>query len=241
MLLSLELLRVLLSFAMLFIAAIIDVRKKAVSDWLWIVFIIIAAIVYVFDFPAHDEQLSVMISIATAGILSFIIYKLGFFGGADALALFTLSLIMPTYDQRFRLIEGTLFLPFVPYIVLTNALVTSMIQIIINVTRNLFSCLRHEDLFKGFEHEPVRNKVIAFAIGYKSKSSKFTFPLEKSLGGRKTFDFKLKNIEFAEYESRDGVWVTPAIPFLVYLLAGFVIMLVAGNILEVLLSSLLRL
>jgi prepilin signal peptidase PulO-like enzyme (type II secretory pathway) len=46
----------------------------------------------------------------------------------------------------------------------------------------------------------------------------------------KRFDFAPLRAETASYETARDVWVTPGMPFLIYMLAGFVVAVLAGGI-----------
>jgi len=235
-----ELVRMGLAVAMLLCASYFDLKKRSVSDLLWISFAAVAGILYIFDHPQTYEGAAVItVSMAIAAAVSYGIYRCGLFGGADMLALITLSAILPVYDFEPMLIgEGvtTSFHPFAPLVVLTNAVVFSVSQIFWNVLRNIAHKGR---LFEGLQHEPASKKVLAMMIGHRSENPKYSFSIEKVVNGRREFDFALKPAETAEYETKKDVWVTTATPFLVFITAGIVIMALAGDVLALVISILL--
>jgi prepilin signal peptidase PulO-like enzyme (type II secretory pathway) len=154
------------------------------------------------------------------------------------LALITFSAIMPLYSfaPLFDTGSASSLHPFAPLIVLTNAVVFSIVQIAFNLARN---AARRKTLFDGLQHEPASRKLLAVLIGHRASNPKYAFPIEKTVGGKRTFDFGLMPAETAEYESRKDVWVTSATPFLIFMTAGLVMMLVGGDILALILGSLL--
>src|SRR5581483_5382575 len=94
-----QMVRIALALAMLGIASFLDLRKREVSDLLWVIFGAAAGITYIFDFPSTSaEQATVAMSLALTAGISFGIYKSGMFGGADALGLVVLAAIMATYS-----------------------------------------------------------------------------------------------------------------------------------------------
>lgn len=219
---------ILASLAMLSVASAADLKSRSVSDWLWVAFAAAAAAFYVADLPEPALLPGMALSIAIAGALSFAAYRAGLFGGADALALFVLSLLMPQYSGSFSLLgsPSSLF----PLAVLVNALALSACQVLANVARNSAALLRNrEELFVGFEGETAARKVVAFMVGFKSANPLFSFPMEKGAGAGKRFDFAFRNAETADFETGKNVWVTPGMPFLPYLLAGFVVAILAGD------------
>lgn len=234
-----ELVRVALASAMLGCSCYFDLRARSVSDLLWVIFAAAAGIVYVFDFPSTlNEGVVTAMSISLAAGISYGIYRSGLFGGADMLALITFSAIMPTYSfSPFVSLDSTpSFHPFAPLIVLTNGVVFSMIQVVINVGRNFTV---RGSLFEGLQHEPASKKFVAVLIGHRSANPKYAFPIEKVVNGKRTFDFGLVPAETAEYETRNDVWVTSATPFLIFMTAGFIMMLVAGDVLALILGYVL--
>ena len=224
--------RLAASAAMLSIAAAWDLKSRWVSDWLWVAFGLVAAILYIADPPAN--LFLAMLSVAITGIVSFAVYRLGLFGGADSLALLVLALLMPSYSG---LLSGTAS-PLFPLAVFANALALSACQAVINVARNFVSWSQKREIFSGFEGESVARKAIAFMVGYRSANPTFSFPIEAGAGACKRFDFAVKRAEDAEYEKGKDVWVTPGLPFLLYLLAGLIVATLAGDLTGLLASTL---
>jgi archaeal preflagellin peptidase FlaK len=234
-----ELVRVGLALAMFVSASYFDLRKRTVNDLLWVVFAAAAGLVYIFDFPTSlGEGITVIISISLAAGISYGIYRSGLFGGADMLALIVFAAILPTYNfgPTLQLGSQTSFHPFAPLIVLTNGVILSMIQLLGNLGRN---ALHRGSLFDGLQHEPASKKMLAMLIGHRAANPKYAFSIERIEGGKRSFDFGLKPAETAEYETGRDVWVTSATPFLVFIGAGFVMMLLTGDILAILMSQLL--
>lgn len=235
-----EIIRVSLALAMFATASFFDLKKRSVNDLLWVAFGAAAGIIYVFDFPAdYGEGMLTLIAIAFTAAISYGIYRVGFFGGADMLALITFSAILPLYDGLFGSV--VLFHPMAPLIVLMNAVILSMSQIIFNVLRNLAYSSRHpQHLFEGLEHESTTKKIFAVIIGHRSEKPKYAFPIERTVDGKREFDFTLKSAETAEYEMKQDVWVTSGTPFLVYLLAGLIVMIFGGDMMAFIFGPLLN-
>ena len=226
-----ELVRIALALVMLGTAAFLDLRKREVSDLLWVVFGIAAGIVYFFDFPSSPAELAtVILSLGVTAAASFGIYKSGMFGGADALGLVVLAAIVPTYGKQIALLP-VMFHPIAPLTVLSNAVVLSLFGIVLNISKNFAYARGPGNLFAGLEHESPLRKTVAVLIGHRIKERQhYTFPIETTMHGVRRFDFALKSAEIAEYETRSDVWVMSGIPLLVYMLAGFVVMLLAGDL-----------
>jgi preflagellin peptidase FlaK len=228
-----ELIRILLAAGMLAGATFFDLRRREVSDLLWVVFGIVAMGVYALEFAngATFDLFNTVVPIVIAAALGFGIYRSGLFGGADALALVTLAAILPTFGDVLQAGAFTLH-PIVPLIVLSNAVILSLSMIGFNLVSNAVYARRNPGrLFEGLEHEPAGKKIIAVAVGHRvGKDPGFAFPIEQTVGGRRQFSFAPKNAETAEYESRKNVWVTRGTPFLAFMLAGLIAMVLVGDI-----------
>lgn len=222
--------RVLLALAMMTIVSVIDIKRRTVSDRVWIIFAILGGLIYIFDFPTLGKPIIIGISLAFAAGISFAMYRFGLFGGADALAIVTLAVILPIYNGG----SSTLH-PIVPITVLTNASIISLVQIPINISRNIsYSVTQRKGLFDEFNGETTSRKILAFLIGYRTaKIPKFAFSMERNDGGKKEFDFSLKNAEREEFCTRADAWVTSAVPFLLYVAAGTFVMILVGDLLKI--------
>jgi len=73
-------LRILLAIVMLGIASYTDVKKREVSDFIWIVFGIIAVLLIFLEPNLGDSLLSIGISLIVAPFV-LLIWRLGLFGG----------------------------------------------------------------------------------------------------------------------------------------------------------------
>jgi preflagellin peptidase FlaK len=234
-----ELIRILLAAGMLGGASFLDMRRREVSDLLWVFFGIMALAIYALEFAYGGtfDLFITVVPILLAAAVSFGIYKSGLFGGADALALVTLAVILPSFSgglAEMILPAGSAFLlhPIVPIIVLSNAVILSLSQIGFNLISNaVYASKNPGRLFEGLEHESTAKKIVAVMIGYRTGSRPgYAFPIEQTVDGRRQFSFAPNNAETAEYESRLNVWVTRGTPFLAFMLAGFIVMLFFGDL-----------
>ena len=213
-------LRILLAILMLSIASFYDVWKREVNDALWIAFGIVSVALIFFEPELFVALKSVGISLIIAPI-ALVMWRVGVFGGADALGLIVLAALAPhaTLSQS----------QITPFTTLTNAAILSTAPIFLNLIRNTIAISRHQDIFSGFE-ETKRNKLIAMFLGYRAKNPKHSFSIEKIEGNHKKLDFSFRNVEQAEFDNRSDVWVTPGIPYMIYITAGFVVQIIFGDI-----------
>jgi preflagellin peptidase FlaK len=217
---SLDGIRIVLALAMLGIACASDVKKREISDIIWIVFGAIAACLIPFSVDIIEELLKIGIAMIVAPIV-IIIWRFGLFGGADAFALIVLAALTP----NFSLVNGTI----TPFTALTNAVLLSIIPMLVNVIRNSILLARKQDIFEGF-NETKKKKIIAMFVGYRAANPKFGFSIEQKQGKYKKLNLSLQHAEYAEFCTKKDTWITPGIPYMLFIAVGFVLQLVYGDV-----------
>jgi preflagellin peptidase FlaK len=217
---TLDGIRIVLAVIMLGIATVSDIKKREISDIIWIVFGGLGACLIIFAANPGDELLKIGISMIVAPIV-ILIWRFGLFGGADAFAIIALAVLAP----NMTLMEGII----TPFTVLTNTILLSIVPMLVNVTRNIVLLVTKNDIFEGF-NETKGRKILAMFIGYRAANPKFGFSIERDLGNRKKLNLSLQHAEHAAFCSKKDTWITPGIPYMIFILAGFVVQLVYGDI-----------
>lgn len=217
---DLNLIRMSLAFSMLGIATFSDLKKREVHDMLWICFGIVAIVLFFIEFDFTTGLLRMLYSLIVAPV-AFLLWRLGFFGGADALAILVLAVLAPLLVFHENQIT--------PFTTITNAAVFSLVTILTNLIRNLSLIIRKVNIFEGFA-ESRKRKAIAVLLGYKARNPKYSFPIEITIGNVKKFDFSIKHAEKTAFFDEKDVWVTPGMPFLAYITAGFVFQVFFGDL-----------
>lgn len=223
--------RILVSVSMLLIASIMDLKNREVHDVVWIVFGSIGVLIHVFDPSLFENALPLIFASSFSVVVAYAAYRIGLFASADALALVALAVIIPIYSGPNMLHN------IAPLTVLTNAAILASLFLLVNVVRNGIALIKGVELFEGFDESPWR-KTMAFLIGYKAERPQFAYSIEMESVGRKKFDFSLVRPESEEYCAKPGSWVMAGLPFIVYMLAGFVVMVLLGDIMMSMLSLL---
>lgn len=265
--------------SMLILAAVIDVKKREIPDKIWLGFGGFGAILLIIEImwapatltSAPSLALQSLFGIGIMAPIAYVIYKTALFGGADSKALIAIAVLIPTYDSMIFKIHD-----FVALSVLSNALILSMSQVVYNSARNLLSMANGAQIFEGIEDESTGRKILAFAMGYRSKSpSGYLFAMEGiDEHGKRRFVFnpakydefisttedegtltsKTSNSEggknnvatIADNKSsgkrpdpeNQGIWVTQALPFIVYIAIGLVVTLTLGDLMAVAMQGL---
>jgi len=213
-------LRIVAAIAMLGYASYTDVTKREVSDYVWIVFGALSVVLLFLEPQFWQALTNVGISLIVAPIV-LIIWRLGMFGGADAFAIIVLALLVPQITMS----ENTI----TPFTILTNAVMISIIPFFVNLIRNLIAIGNKNDIFEGFS-ETRKKRIIALFIGYKAKNPKYSFSIEKKVGKHKKLNLVMHHAEYAEFCEKPNTWVTPGIPYMLFITAGFLVQLFYGDI-----------
>ena len=213
-------LRIILAAGMLGYASYTDVTKREISDFVWIVFGALAAMMLVFEPNLTDTLFNIGFALIVAPIV-LIIWRIGFFGGADAFAIIVLAALVPQITFVDEMIT--------PFTILTNAVVISIIPLFFNLFRNLIEIAKKNDIFEGF-NEPLGKKITAMFLGYRAKNPKYGFSLEKKTGKGKKLNLVLHHAEYAEFCTKPNTWVTPGVPYMLFITAGFIAQLFFGDI-----------
>lgn len=226
-------LKLLIVGGALFVASLQDVRTREVSDKIWI-FAVPAGgalmLVEVFSTPNYPYVLAV-VSLLASVALAFGIYYAGLYGGADAKALTVIAITLPLPPYGY---VGTS--PIFPLTVLGNGIILSLSLIVLCAVWNISAMLRGINLFSGLRVSGW-GKILAFLTGVKiregtAKSVHFNLMERVMDDGSK----ELKFIHRVDEEIKepvvgnDYVWATPAIPMIVFLLAGFILYFFAGDL-----------
>jgi len=212
--------RILLALVMLSSATIIDIRKREISDLMWIIFGVIAGILLFFEPNIVEAAFGIGFSLIVAPLV-LLLWRFGLFGGADALGLIVLSALAPMATLSDSAVS--------PFSILVNSALLSVSPMIINFIRNSVLILRKEDIFHDFD-ETKSKKIFAMFLGYRSKNPKYSFSLERQEGKKKRLNIALHHSDTAEYCTTPDTWVTPGLPFMIFILGGFIIQLLFGDV-----------
>jgi preflagellin peptidase FlaK len=255
--------RVLLCLTFLVYASWSDYKTREVSNIVWGILAPLAVALTAFQFFMFTSELlyTYFLSFAITSALAIALFYAGAFGGADAKALMCISLALPVYPKH--LLQQPWFVsPLFPITVFTNGVLLAAISVVYALFRNLLWRSRNEKgLFEGLEKESVGRKILTLLCGYKVKISKLKkvahlYPLE-DVYVNETEENRRKLLVFPKDEEREdiverllkaadegelknGVWATPGLPMLIFITVGLIVALAYGDIVWVVLSSVLK-
>ncbi|DAC72390.1 MAG TPA: hypothetical protein DSN98_05545 [Thermoplasmata archaeon] len=208
-------------------ASYTDIKTRRAANILWVVMAIVGAILIVIQYldgGYPNIWYLVFIPIMIALMYAFFQMRL-LFGGADAKALMALAILVPTLPHLGNLPLWDSFLPG-SWSIFANATILFLFIPISLLLYNLSKKnLRFPHCFLGY------------VISVEKAKQKFVWPLEKIKDGKRRLMYMPKNFdvdeELAEFEKLGitEIWVTPKIPFMIPLLAGFLVTFFLGDIL----------
>jgi preflagellin peptidase FlaK len=258
--------RIILCLSFLIYASWSDYKTREVSNKVWVIMGPVALILTSFQFLVYSPQplqlvIAYGLSFAITSALAIVVFYAGGFGGADAKALMCIALALPIYPNHLLPQPVGFVSPLFPITIFTNSVLLGAFSVFYALSRNILWKLRNKKrIFEGIENESFGRKIIALISGYKVKVSKMEkghlFPLE-DVEMDEEGNYKRKLLAFPNYEEREeiiaritdnveneklsgGVWATPGLPLLIFITVGLIISITYGDIVWVLISSILR-
>lgn len=233
----LDVVRIMIISAGMVYASYRDWVSREVDDKVWIICGALSGTLTAIDILRQWNPTLVTLSafsIILASGLAFAFYYFGLYGGADAKAIAVISVGLPIYYSSHSLH------PFTGLASLSNGLLLSLILLLVMFIWNISALIRGEKIFKDFEHEGALRKIMAMFLGVrvkKARGKRFWFLLEGERNGKKVFDFNLFGLELRE-AVKDDCWITPGIPLLIFITAGFLVYIVFGDLLYLMIDAL---
>ncbi len=231
----LNIIRLAVGIIILSYASYTDIKTRRASNMLWVIMGSVGAILLVTQyFTAEFENVIYLAFVPIWIVFMYVLFQLRLmFGGADAKALMTLAILVPLKPVilDFPLWESKIAMPF-PWIIFSNSVI---LFLLIPLSLLIFNIAK-------------RNVEFPFCVlGYKMSIEKakqtFVWPLEKIKDGKRKLSFMPKDLDIDEelkiFEMKGikEIWVTPKIPFMLPLLAGFLASFFLGDILSHIMQS----
>ncbi len=227
----LDIIRLIIGAILLAYASYTDIKTRRASNILWVIMAIVGAILIIIQFLYVKDgfpNIWYLVFIPIMIGLMYLFFQMRLlFGGADAKALMALAILVPIQPviEGFPLWRPYLSLPG-SWIIFANATILFLLipisLLIINIgKRNL-----------RFPH-----CLLGYVISVEKAKQTFVWPMEKIKDGKRKLVYMPKNFdvdeELAEFEKLGikEIWVTPKIPFMIPLLAGFLAAFILGDIL----------
>jgi prepilin signal peptidase PulO-like enzyme (type II secretory pathway) len=229
-------------------------KTREVSNQYWMVYGPLALVLFVGQLLSSDSWVTISISAGVTIFVAFVLFQLGIVGGADSKALMCLGLaipvppifITPYWQSPFA------FYPF-PMVILINSLLLSVTAGLFILARNTVLRVKsHGKLFNGFEKESILRKILVMFTSYKTsfnllRTRPYLYPAEQVdlIDSKPVRHFHLVSSveeERNELVSKlepytaqglysDGVWVTPGLPHIIFILGSLLVSIILGDLL----------
>lgn len=223
-----------------------DIKKRSVTNGLWLLMIAAGIPIVTYNMFIYGVPFLILFtsSVSFTFVLSYLFFRFNIFGGADAKCLICISVLIPMQPSFFNSSLILMTAPF-PFAITTlfNAAFVSLIVPLAIFFYNFLN-LRREELRKNIS--------LAF-IGYKLRIDALTDAKQKNKHIRLVHSYEEKEGNLERRHSFGGVeidtevverlrdyhiqgkidekvWVTPELPFMLFITAGFFISLFYGNL-----------
>jgi preflagellin peptidase FlaK len=231
----LDSMRLILGVGILAYASYSDVKTRRAANILWIILMAAGLIFLLIQYVLFGfENIWYLVFVPLLIGLFYALFQMRLiFGGADAKALMSLAVLAPFQPLigKFPLL-GFSFMPF-PWTIFSNAVIMFLFVplslLLINLIRRN---LKFPYLFLGYKMPVTKAR------------EKFVWPLEKLVNGKRKFTYIQTHFdtedewESFEQQGINEVWVTPKVPFMIPLLAGYLVSFLVGDLLSALMNGL---
>jgi preflagellin peptidase FlaK len=210
-------------------ACYLDIKERSVTNVLWLIMIAVGIPFAIYDIIISDILIAFIYSLAFTFALAYTFFKLNFFGGADAKCLIAISILIPTTSISY---------PF-PFAITTlfNAAILSLTAPVFLFLYNMLPVsVKRQDFVTSFvgykvpiaDLENTRNLRLVHLYNVEEGELK-----KKHIFGGAAIDEEIIE-ELKGYQEQgkiDGeILVTPELPFMLFITAGFFISLLYGNL-----------
>ena len=208
-------------------ASYTDIKTRRAANILWILMALVGIILLTIQYLEGGYPNIYYLAFIPLMIgLMYLFFQMRLlFGGADAKALMALAILMPIQPHIGEFPLWTSFLPG-SWTIFANATILFLfIPLSLFVYNVVKGNLRFPHSFMGY------------VISVEKAKQTFVWPMEKIKDSKRKLVYMPKNFdieeELAEFEKLGitDIWVTPKIPFMIPLLAGFLVSFILGDIL----------
>ncbi|ADB57347.1 Peptidase A24B, FlaK domain protein [Archaeoglobus profundus DSM 5631] len=221
-----ETVKVLVTLLIFIRASIEDLKTREIDDRIWLFMIALAIPLNVIQYIQEPFNLTfALIQFVLIFILANVMYYLLNFGGADCKALISLSIMFPIYPEIFEFtVKGFIF----ALSVLTDSVIFAPLISLYFFVRNALKGDFAKTMFIGYKVKideiPKFHNLLEWVENGK---------VVRSLRG---IEFDSKVVEELKSLGVKEVWVTPALPFLVFMTFGFIVAVTLGDLIFLILN-----
>ncbi len=239
--------RILVAVLTMFYASMKDYQTREVSDWVWMASVPACLLLDGLELYLGDlSVVAFLASLAVALIIGFALSYVGFFGGADAMALLLVAAAFPSYlNVPEFLLARVLFLPIV--FVFFSSVILSVLYPLSILVSNLNDLRKGRHLLRGLDVKRWLAKLVLYAtvrrVNLKQLHGSLRYlpaekvELQEGVPVRKPVYFVHAEADVDELSEKlesysqlyaEGVLASPTIPMVVLLSVGFLLANLVG-------------
>lgn len=234
----LDIIRLILGVIILGYASYTDIKTRRAANYLWLIMGVGGAILIIIQFVFIGfENIYYLVFIPLMIGFIYLLFQLRLvFGGADAKALMAIAVLVPLQPTIYQLPIWQLSTLTFPgsWIIFSNSVI---LFLFIPLSLFIYNLLHREIKFP--------HAFLGYQMAVAEAKTKFVWPLEKIQKGKRVFSYRPTTFdteeEFTLFEKHGikKVWITPKIPFMIPLLAGYIATFILGDILSQIIQFLL--
>ena len=261
--------RIIFSLFVLVYASWSDYKTREVSNRVWVIYAPIALFLSLAELLLYDvSKLPFFaLSVGLTCVIALVLFYSGGFGGADSKALMCIALALPFFPEAIgtpALSSGISPLSqfIFPLVIFSNSVLFAAASGLYMLLHNIiWHLVKSRKIFEGtLSNESIGKKIIVLITGYRLPMSRLEekwhiYPMEDIEDesedlikrrlvilpkdeGRDEIVKRLSNARNAG-KIEDYVWVTPGLPMLIFVTLGLIVALSFGDIVWMLVSSIL--
>jgi preflagellin peptidase FlaK len=225
----LDSIRLITGIVLLSYSSYTDIKTRRAANILWIIMAVIGSVLLVIQYAVVGfSNIWYLVFIPIMIALMYLFFQMRLlFGGADAKALMALAILVPLQPALLGE-QLPLWKSFMPgsWIIFANA---TILFLFIPISLLIFNI--------GKRNLQFPHCLLGYKISLEKAKQKFVWPLEKIKDGNRRLMYMPKKFDvdedLAEFEKLGitEIWVTPKIPFMIPLLAGFLVTFFLGDLL----------
>lgn len=234
---SLDIARIIVCFFFLLYSSIQDYKDRRVPNIVFTLFVPIAAALTATDIILSSNPLNRLTNFAIYTSVSvsifYAIYYIGFFGGADAKMLISLSVAVPWPPNTVPPLLGQSF-PIFAISILNNSLLSSVITLPYALLSNLSWKMRTGlKLFDRLEKEPSIKKIGSLIFCVKTEKAKIKpYDMIAEENGKIVLFKKIQEEDLTPQEIEglpQNTFVIFSVPMLIFITIGFITAVYLGD------------
>jgi preflagellin peptidase FlaK len=223
----LNIIRLIAGVVLLGYASYTDIKTRRAANILWVIMGVIGAILLVIQYlDGGFPNIWYLAFIPIMILLMYAFFQMRLlFGGADAKALMALAILVPIQPILWDLPVWKSIFPG-SWIIFANS---AILFLLIPLSLLIFNIMKRNLKFP--------HAILGYKISVEKAKQTFIWPMEKIRDGKRKLVYMPKdfdvNEELAAFEKQGitEIWVTPKIPFMIPLLAGFLVSFFLGDLL----------